>query len=156
TPLVVEAWRALGASTTPMNFEELFVALQLGTVDAQDNPLDLIYAANFYEVQDYVVLSQDTFTPWAFIVNDKLYNDMPAEIKEKFDTAFNVAKKYQNDLVAKNDDEYTKKLKEKGMEFIEPDRELFKEKLYKSDVLDKFKDKMAPNLIERVNDLAKG
>lgn len=154
TPLVVAAWKALGASTTPMNFQELFVALQLGTVDAQDNPLDLIYSANFYEVQKYVILTKDTYTPWAFIVNDKLYKNFPDNIKEKFDTAFEEAKRYQNDLVDQSDETYTKKLKEKNMSFIEPDRDLFKNKLAQSNVLAEFKDKMAPNLFERINDLA--
>ncbi|MDN5844503.1 MAG: TRAP transporter substrate-binding protein [Alcaligenaceae bacterium] len=153
TPLVVAAWKALGASTTPMNFEELFVALQLGTVDAQDNPLDLIYAANFYEVQDYVSLTKDTYTPWAFIINNKLYESFPADIRAKVDDAFKAAGEYQNVLVDESGDKYTKLLKEKNMKFIEPDRELFKNTLADSGVLDEFKGKMAPNLFERIRAL---
>ncbi|MBF6615751.1 MAG: TRAP transporter substrate-binding protein [Candidimonas sp.] len=150
SPLVVAAWKALGASTTPMSFQELFVALQLGTVDAQNNPLDLIYSANFYEVQDYVILTKDTYTPWAFITNDKLYQNFPADIKANFDDAFKAARDYQNELVAESGDEYVKLLQEKNMKFVEPDRELFKSTLAGSGVLEAFKDKMAPNLFERI------
>ncbi|MFC4297287.1 MAG: TRAP transporter substrate-binding protein [Castellaniella sp.] len=153
TPLVVAAWKALGASTTPMNFEELFVALQLKTVDAQDNPLDLIYSANFYEVQKYVILTKDTYTPWAFIVSDRLYQKFPEDVRAKFDEAFKAAGKYQNELVDQSDELYVRKLKEKGMEFIEPDRALFQSRLSASGVMDEFKDKLAPGLFEKIKAL---
>jgi NitT/TauT family transport system substrate-binding protein len=45
------AWKMLGATVTPMAFTELFMALKQGTIDAQENPLELILTSSFYEVQ---------------------------------------------------------------------------------------------------------
>src|SRR4030095_9332117 len=49
--------RAVGANPTPIAFAEVYLALQNGTVDAQENPLPTIDAKKFYEVQKYIVLT---------------------------------------------------------------------------------------------------
>jgi TRAP-type C4-dicarboxylate transport system substrate-binding protein len=49
--------KAVGANPTPIAFAEVYLALQNGTVDAQENPLPTIDAKKFYEVQKYIVLT---------------------------------------------------------------------------------------------------
>jgi tripartite ATP-independent transporter DctP family solute receptor len=56
-PLFVMFPRAVGANPTPIAFAEVYLALQNGTVDAQENPLPTIEAKKFYEVQKYIVLT---------------------------------------------------------------------------------------------------
>ncbi len=56
-PLFVMFPRAVGANPTPIAFAEVYLALQNGTVDAQENPLPTIDAKKFYEVQKYIVLT---------------------------------------------------------------------------------------------------
>ena len=56
-PLYTMFPRAVGANPTPIAFAEVYLALQNGTVDAQENPLPTIDAKKFYEVQKYVVLT---------------------------------------------------------------------------------------------------
>jgi len=48
-------WKALGANPTPLNFSELYIALQQGIVDAQENPYEIVWSSKFYEVQKYLV-----------------------------------------------------------------------------------------------------
>ena len=48
-------WKALGASPTPMTFSEVYIGLQQGTIDAQENPYEVIVSNKLYEQQDYVV-----------------------------------------------------------------------------------------------------
>jgi tripartite ATP-independent transporter DctP family solute receptor len=56
-PLFVMFPRAVGANPTPIAFAEVYLALQNGTVDAQENPLPTIEAKKFYEVQKYIILT---------------------------------------------------------------------------------------------------
>ncbi|MCD8139249.1 MAG: TRAP transporter substrate-binding protein DctP [Planctomycetaceae bacterium] len=62
-------WRTLGANPTPVSFGELFTALQQRTVDAQENPFELIYTNKFYEVQNYVMTTNHIYTPMPIFMN---------------------------------------------------------------------------------------
>jgi len=53
---------ALGADPVPMNWEELFTALQQGTVDGEENPYSEIFDARFYEVQKYLIETEHVFS----------------------------------------------------------------------------------------------
>jgi tripartite ATP-independent transporter DctP family solute receptor len=72
----IAAWTAFGANPTPMAFTELFTALQQGTVDAQENPLGIIDANKFVEVQDYVSLTQHVYTPYVVCMNLDKFNSL--------------------------------------------------------------------------------
>ena len=56
-PLYLMFARSVGANATPIAFAEVYLALQQGTVDAQENPLPTIEAKKFYEVQSHIILS---------------------------------------------------------------------------------------------------
>ena len=75
-PLQMDAWKALGANPTPMAFGEVYTALQQGTVEGQENPLGLISANSFMDVQDYLVLSEHNYTPMPTFINLELYNNL--------------------------------------------------------------------------------
>lgn len=72
----IAAWTAFGANPTPMAFTELFTALQQGTVDAQENPLGIIDANKFVEVQKYVSLTQHVYTPYVVCMNMDKFNSL--------------------------------------------------------------------------------
>ena len=74
--LQMDAWKALGANPTPMAFGEVYTALQQGTVEGQENPLGLISANSFMDVQDYLVLSEHNYTPMPTFINLELYNNL--------------------------------------------------------------------------------
>lgn len=152
-PLIVKAWEALGANPTPIDFGELFISLQQKAVDAQENPLDLIYTSNFHEVQSHVMMTEHTYSPWLFLVNKDLYDSFPDDIKKQFDEAVEEATDYQNQLVKDSQEEYKAKLKEKGMTIVEVDREKFRSVYKASGVEEELKKEWAPNLIERVREL---
>lgn len=133
-PIIISAWKALGANPTPIPFPELFISLQQGVVDAQENPLDLIYTSNFHEVQSHVMLTGHTYSPWLFMMNTNKYESLPDDIRAKFDEALAEATEYQHKLVAESEANYLQKLKDKGMEVIEVDRQLFMKKYAESGV----------------------
>jgi len=113
---------ALGASAVPMAFSELYTGLQQGTVDGQENPLDLIYAQSYFEVQKYLSLSEHLYYPRQHIINLDFFNSLPEDLQQIVQECSIEACEYQNRYFV----EYTTKmldtLKEKGMEVSEFDK----------------------------------
>ena len=123
SPIYIGMVESMGGSAVPMAFQELYTGLQQGTVDGQENPLDLIYAQRYYEVQGYLSLSEHLYYPRQHIINLDFYNSLPADLQEIIAQASIDACQYQNEYFV----EYTAKmldaLKEKGMEICEFDKQ---------------------------------
>lgn len=80
-------WTAVGASPTPMAFSELFVGLEQNTVDAQENPYEVIVSNKFYEVQDYVIETNHLPHLLALVTNEDFYQNLPEEQQAIVDEA---------------------------------------------------------------------
>ena len=120
-------WRAVGANPTPVAFGELYLSLQQGLVDAQENPYDTSRAAKFAEVQKYVVNTHHIIYPNLFIVNKGYYESMPEDYRKIFDEAHLEAKAYAEKLMAESAVTQLEGLEEGGMTVINlPDEELRK------------------------------
>ncbi len=78
----IEVFNMLGASATPLDFNELYTALQQGVVEGQENPLASIYTAKLYEVQKYISLTNHIYTPSHTLMNKDFYNSLPVEVRE--------------------------------------------------------------------------
>jgi tripartite ATP-independent transporter DctP family solute receptor len=81
--LLVEDYKAYGASPTPMSYGEVYSGLQMGLIDAQVNPIFAIYSMKFYEVQDYVTqLKSEPFLgiPTA---NKEFFDALPQNAQEE-------------------------------------------------------------------------
>lgn len=85
-------WKDVGANPTPVAFGELYLSLQQGLVNAQENPYDTALAAGFQEVQRYVVNTHHILYPNLFIVNSALFESMPPEYRQTFEEAAAEAK----------------------------------------------------------------
>lgn len=92
------AWKAFGANPTPMAFTELFTALQQGTVDAQENPLGIIDANKFGEVQKFVSMTQHVYTPYVAVMNLDKYNSLSDAQKAAIDKAAADSTAYQREV----------------------------------------------------------
>lgn len=79
-----EAFRQMGARPTPMAFPELFTALQQGTVDGQENPITVIVATNFWEVQDYLSLTGHVYSPAIVLGSPILLDGLSDEERDWF------------------------------------------------------------------------
>lgn len=112
-------WRALGANPTPLNFAELYVALQQGIVDAQENPYEIIWATKFYEVQKYVVNTHHICFVFTYIMNKKLYDSMSADYQKMVTDVVNEVSEYLFKESKAQTNAMLTELKKKGMEVIE-------------------------------------
>jgi len=86
-PLHLEAFKAFGASPTPMSFAELFTALQQNVVDGQENPIYNILVMKVFEVQKYMSLTHHLWNSGIFIMSDKYYKGLPEDIRTAIDKA---------------------------------------------------------------------
>lgn len=87
SPVFIDFFQTLGASATPMSFNELFTGLQQNTVEGQENPPSLIYASKFQEVQKYLSTTEHVNNFLGFIMNKKFYDSMTDEQKKLVDEA---------------------------------------------------------------------
>jgi tripartite ATP-independent transporter DctP family solute receptor len=99
----MEGYKAFGILPTPMAFTELFTALQQGTVDGQENPIPVILAAKFSQVQKFLSLTGHVYSPASIIMNQGVFNKLSAADKTVFLEAAKVATTAQRKRI--NDDE---------------------------------------------------
>ncbi len=87
----MQAFKTLGALPTPMNMNEVFTALQTGTVDGQENPIPVILSNKLYTVQKYVSLTSHVYSPALLIINKGIWDKMSAADKTAFHEAAKIA-----------------------------------------------------------------
>lgn len=81
TPVYVNMLKAVGASPTPIAWTETYTALQTGVVDGQENPIGSILSGKLHEVQKYVTLDGHVYGVDWFIINEKFFQSLPADLQ---------------------------------------------------------------------------
>ena len=123
----VDTWEALGANATPMAWTEVYTALQQGVMDSQENPLPTIYDVNFYEVQDYLNLTQHVYSPAPLMMGLDLFNSFSEEDQAVILEAAQIALPFQREASQELEQRYLVQLEELGMTVTHPDLEPFRE-----------------------------
>ncbi|PMR73358.1 TRAP transporter substrate-binding protein [Billgrantia endophytica] len=149
-----EAFRQMGARPTPMAFPELFTALQQGTVDGQENPITVIVATNFWEVQDYLSLTGHVYSPSAVLGSPILLDGLSDEEREWFHEAARASAEATREEVSRLEREGVALLEENGMtvktdidigpfqQAVEPAYEIFTSQ-HGSEMLERIQEKAA-------------
>ncbi|MDE3175268.1 MAG: TRAP transporter substrate-binding protein [Pseudomonadota bacterium] len=132
-PLWVAMFSAFGAAPVSIPLAEAYSALQTKVADGQENPLVLIEAAKFYEVQKYCSLTRHAWDGFWLIASAKTWPTLPKDAQSVLTKHFNAAAKKQRDDLAKNSLEAQKALEGKGLIFNAPDIAPFKAALGKTD-----------------------
>jgi len=123
----LDTFNTLGASPMPINFGELYTALQQGVVDAQENPLAIIYSSAFYEVQKYLSLSGHIWGSALLCVNSSVWNRLPDGDKVIVEKLAMKWRDREREQIMAQEKDFLAKLTEKGMEINEVDKAAFKE-----------------------------
>jgi tripartite ATP-independent transporter DctP family solute receptor len=122
----VKLFQAMGANPTPMAFSEVFVALQTGVMDGQENPLMGIESARFYEVQDYLSLTGHVYSP-TFVVAGASWDRMPEDVRGILEEAARAAQTLIYDRAAEIDATLLAEMKQAGVQVNEVEWEPFLE-----------------------------
>ncbi|MBO0902101.1 sialic acid TRAP transporter substrate-binding protein SiaP [Jiella sp. MQZ13P-4] len=119
--------KAVGANPTPIAFAEVYLALQQGTVDAQENPLPTIQAKKFYEVQKDINLTGHITDALLTIVSGSVWNSLSDEDKQAFETVLDDTAKCATEQVIKNEKDLVQWFKDQGVKVNEVDRTPFRD-----------------------------
>src|SRR5882757_6351387 len=124
--------RACGANTAPIAFAEVYLALQNGTVEAQENPLTTIEAKKFYEVQKHIVLTGHIVDHLNTVVAGALWKKLSDEDKKIFTDVAQEAAAKATDEIKQNEAKLVAFFKEKGLTVTEVDKNEFRDIVLKN------------------------
>lgn len=129
-PIHMEAYKGFGIIPTPMAISEVFTALQQGTVDGQENPVSVIQAWKFDQVQKHLTLTGHVYSPAVILMNKGLWDDLSDEDKQHFLEASKEAVKANRARIDEDERNGVAYLRSKGMEVVEDvDRSQFQKAL---------------------------
>jgi tripartite ATP-independent transporter DctP family solute receptor len=118
------AWaRAMGMTPTPMAFPELYLAMQTGIVDGQENPLPTINSAKFFEVQKHLALTGHLVSMISPLVAEDAWNAASEADRKVMVDALKATGLTYNTEIEKLEADLVRQLEVKGMQVTRPDRE---------------------------------
>jgi tripartite ATP-independent transporter DctP family solute receptor len=117
---------SLGANPTPINFTELYMALQTGVVEGQENPIPTIYAQKFHEVQNYIILTRHVVHLGTVHVSDQIWQRLPEADRKLILDVFAEYRPVIDKQMDEKIEAATKEMTAKGIKIITPDVEAFK------------------------------
>jgi tripartite ATP-independent transporter DctP family solute receptor len=137
-PINIDWVKALDANPTPLAFPELYAALEQKAVDGQENPVSVILANKFAEVQKYLTLTHHQYNPQSVIISKKVWDTMSPAEKRIIQDAADEAGKYQRQVSRDQAASTIDQLKKAGMQVTElPAAEMAKLHLKMKPVIDK-------------------
>ncbi len=126
-PSTVDMFQAMGASTQQINFSELYLALQQGVVDGQENPLPNIHAGKLHEVQKYISITNHKYEATPFVMSGITWARLSNEDRALIKTAAHEATVLQRNLMAAADEKFMVEYKKNpALQINFPDQALFK------------------------------
>ena len=125
-PLFLMFTKSVGANATPIAFAEVYLALQQGTVDGQENPLPTIMAKKFYEVQSHIVLTGHITESLLTIVGSHVWAKMTDADKKIFEDVLSEAANKATNQIRTSEQKLADEFKKLGKTVIEPDRAAFR------------------------------
>lgn len=149
-PAHMKMVEALGAIPTPIAWAEVYTALQLGTVDGQENPVSLIVAKRFYEVQKYCTLDGHIFSIDFTWINDRFYQSLPPDLRQIVQDGADMSGLVHRGMKILTNALGVDELRKHGMEVYTPTDEelrLFKDACQQP-VIDWIKSQIGPELVD--------
>ncbi|KHJ52240.1 TRAP transporter substrate-binding protein [Halomonas sp. NyZ770] len=122
----IEMFRSYGAAPSPMSLSEVFVALQTGAMDGQENPLIQTFSSRFHEVQDYLSISNHVYTP-AYLTAGASWNRLPEEVRTVLQEVALEMEDFALEEGQRLDDETLVRMRDAGMEVNDVDFDAFVE-----------------------------
>ncbi|MBB1072845.1 TRAP transporter substrate-binding protein [Rhodoferax sp. 4810] len=147
SPAHIEAFKLLGANPVPMPLAELYTALEMKTVDAQEHPLGVLWSAKLYEVQKHLSLTNHAYSALILVMTKAKYDALPPAQQKALVEAAREAGQYQRKLNNDNMAKIVVDLKKAGMQVVEkvdggpfleatkPGRETFTAKFGGADII---------------------
>ncbi|MCW8333839.1 TRAP transporter substrate-binding protein [Vibrio sp. SCSIO 43135] len=121
----VKMFKNWGANPTPMSFSEVFIGLQTGVIDGQENPYTNIYAAKLHEVQGYLSVTNHVYTPAYLTAGARHYGKFPDDVRAVLESSAKQAQQWGYQEATKLETELKDKLVAGGMKLNVANRDAF-------------------------------
>src|SRR5574337_1240782 len=131
-PMLTSLFKALEAGPAPINFNELYSALQTKVVEGQENPLAIIATAKLYEVQKSISLTGHVWDGYWILGNRRAWQKLPDDLRAIIEKEFDRSGAEQRADIAKLSASLRDDLKAKGLAVIDVDRQAFRGALAKT------------------------
>jgi tripartite ATP-independent transporter DctP family solute receptor len=125
-PLFLMFTKSVGANATPIAFAEVYLALQQGTVDGQENPLPTIMAKKFYEVQSHIILTGHITESLLTIVGSHVWPKLSDADKKVFEEVLAQAADKATKQIRESEQKLADEFRKLGKTVVEPDRAAFR------------------------------
>jgi tripartite ATP-independent transporter DctP family solute receptor len=125
-PLFLMFTKSVGANATPIAFAEVYLALQQGTVDGQENPLPTIMAKKFHEVQSHIILTGHITESLVTVVGSHVWSKLTPDEQKICAEVLKDAASRATDSIAASEKTLAAEFKKLGKTVVEPDREAFR------------------------------
>ena len=127
-PAHIEAFQILGANPAPMPFTEVYSALQTGTIDGQENPVNHIYGSKLHEVQKHLSLTEHAYTAAPLVINYGRFARLDTEHRKALQDAAKASAAYERQLNAEKEAGSLQAMKDAGVLVVEdPDVAAFRD-----------------------------
>lgn len=127
-PVYTDTFRELGANAIPMAWTEALTAMQQGTIDGQENPVNVIHSFNLNETQNYMTLSRHTYAPAIFVMGMPVWNQLPEAAQSVIEDAAQEAAEHERQVNAEMEADQLAALRDAGMQINDsPDLSAFQE-----------------------------
>ena len=141
-PSLVSLFKALGSHPVSMQFGEVYTSLQTKVVDGQENPLSIIDAGKFYEVQKYCSISNHVWDGHWIVVNRAAWDRLPDDFKTIVSRAFNDGAVAQRTEVQALNNNLQSDLEKKGLAFNTAETQSFRDLLNKAGFYKEWREKL--------------
>ncbi|WP_456710918.1 MULTISPECIES: TRAP transporter substrate-binding protein [Bradyrhizobium] len=140
-PNLTSLFLALGAGPAPINFNEVYSALQTKVVDGEENPLPIIATARLYEVQKTCSLTGHVWDNYWILGNKRAFQKLPQDVQEIVTHELDRSANDERADIAKLSASLRTDLTAKGMQFLDVDRSAFRQALAKTSFYTDWKSK---------------
>lgn len=123
--MTVDIFEALDANPIPLNFSELYIALQQGVVDGQENPLMNIYSSKLYEVQDYISMTGHKYESTPLLMSKMIWDSLTPDYQEAIQEAALEAGEFNRQASLEADETLKAEMAEAGVEFNDVEKQPF-------------------------------
>lgn len=150
-PLLEAQFKAWGANAVPMDFSELYNALQQGVVDGQENPYQVIRMLKFWEVQECTAVTKHGFLAYGVVANKRWFDSLPKDIQEIIVQAEREAAILERQMQAEEAKSDRKQIEDHGMKVIDlSPEEVEKFREASSKIYGQFAEKIGKDYFDRV------
>jgi C4-dicarboxylate-binding protein DctP len=119
-PMHMEIVKQLGASPTPISWNELYTSLQTGVVDGQENAISVFRMPKLEEVQKYIIMDGHVYGIITFLINEKWYQSLPTELKHAINQAADITRMTQRTLSLLEESRDIQDLRKLGIDVYDP------------------------------------